>query len=186
MMSYTRPWVKDSTLEVYTSPAMFLVWVFLAKITGQWKYWATTQAIPMPEASMVRILLISQPANRRLNSLPISANSSTSIWWFKKLSTFSTSVPFTFPSLRIRSFKSSIGPPPPFLFSYVAARSGERPEKNGVARSERATVDGDTVLFYKIFSRSAIPFSRSYGNFFAAGRPGPLFLLFSCRRPLHL
>ena len=81
---------------------------------------------------------------------------------------------------------SSIGPPPPFLFSYVAARSGERPEKNGVARSERATVDGDTVLFYKIFSRSAIPFSRSYGNFFAAGRPGPLFLLFSCRRPLHL
>ena len=95
----------------------------------------------------------------------------------QKLSTFSTSVPFTFPSLRIRSFKSSIGPPPPFLFSYVAARSGSAGKERRGLRSERATVDGDTVLFYKIFSRSAIPFSRSYGNFLPQGAPA---LFFSC------
>ena len=80
MMLYTRPWVKDSTWEVYTSPAMFLVWFFLAKITGQWKNCAVIQAIPMPEASIVRILFTSQSANLRLNSLPISAKRSTSIW----------------------------------------------------------------------------------------------------------
>ncbi len=37
---------------------------------------------------MVRILLMGLSAKRRLNSSPIWRNRRTSIWWFKKLSTF--------------------------------------------------------------------------------------------------
>ena len=40
----------------YTVPSMFLVLFFLAKTTGTWsKAGAARQAMPMPEASMVRI-----------------------------------------------------------------------------------------------------------------------------------
>ena len=44
----------------------------LANTTGTSKYWATIHAIPIPEASMVRILVTSTSANLRLNSFPIS------------------------------------------------------------------------------------------------------------------
>ena len=43
---------------IYTSPAIFFVFVFLANTTGTSKYSATLQAIPIPDASIVRILLI--------------------------------------------------------------------------------------------------------------------------------
>ena len=111
MMSYTRPWVKDSTLVVYTSPAMFLGLTLLGEDHGTVEILRGHAGNADAEASMVRILFTSRSANRRLNSFPISANSSTSIWWLRKLyalSQSSTSVPFTFPSLRMRSFKSSM------------------------------------------------------------------------------
>ena len=79
IMSYTLPCVNDSTFVVYTSPAMFFVCVFFANTTGTSKISATTQAIPIPDASIVRILLISSPSKRFLNSLPISRNNFTSI-----------------------------------------------------------------------------------------------------------
>ena len=106
MISYTRPWVKDSTWAEYTSPAMFLVLFFLAKSTGTPNCWATTQAMPMPEASMVRIFVTWSSANSRAHSLPISAKSSTSIWWLRKLSTFNTSSPSMTPSSRMRCSNS--------------------------------------------------------------------------------
>ena len=56
---------KNIAGEVYTSPAMFLVLFFLAKMTGTPKDWAVIQAMPMPEASMVRILLTPQSPKRR-------------------------------------------------------------------------------------------------------------------------
>ena len=48
--------------------------MFVANTTGTSKYSATIQAIQIPDASIVRILLISSPSKRRLNSLPISWN----------------------------------------------------------------------------------------------------------------
>ena len=53
--------------------------MFVANTTGTWKCCATTQAMPIPDASIVRILLIGFSANRRLNSAPIASKSSTSI-----------------------------------------------------------------------------------------------------------
>ena len=106
--SYTFLWVKDSTLVVYISPSRFTLCAFLAKTTGTSKYCAAIQAIPIPDASIVRILVIGQSEKRRLNSLPISLMRVISIWWFKKLSTFKIFPGFTTPSLRIRSFKSFI------------------------------------------------------------------------------
>ena len=54
---------KRFNFVVYTSPAIFFVFVFLANTTGTSKYSATIQAIPIPDASIVRILLISSPSN---------------------------------------------------------------------------------------------------------------------------
>ena len=71
--------ILDQFIVVYTSPAMFFVCVFFANTTGTSKISATTQAIPIPDASIVRILLISSPSKRFLNSLPISRNNFTSI-----------------------------------------------------------------------------------------------------------
>jgi hypothetical protein len=64
--------VKDSTFEQYISPSRFRLCAFFAKTTGTSKYCAAMQAIPMPEASIVRIFVIGQSAKRLLNSLPIS------------------------------------------------------------------------------------------------------------------
>ena len=49
--------MKDSTLLVYTAPAIFLDLLFLAKTTGTSKNSATMQAIPIPEASIVSIFV---------------------------------------------------------------------------------------------------------------------------------
>ena len=88
-------------------PSMFLVLLFLAKRTGTPKCWATMQAMPMPEASMVNILVTFSAPKSRKNSRPISLHRSTSIWWLRKLSTFNTA-PFSriLPSRRMRSSKS--------------------------------------------------------------------------------
>ena len=48
---------------------------------------AMAMATAMPEVSMVRILVTWSSANSLAHSRPISANSSTSIWWLRKLST---------------------------------------------------------------------------------------------------
>ena len=53
--------------------------MFVANTTGTSKYWATIHAIPIPEASMVRILVIGQRSKRFLNSLPTSLIRSISI-----------------------------------------------------------------------------------------------------------
>ena len=106
MTSYTFLCVKDSTLEVNISPSRFRLCAFFAKTTGTWKYWATRQAIPIPEASIVRIFVIGASANRRWNSFPSSLMNAMSIWWFKKLSTFKTFPGLTIPSFKIRSSKS--------------------------------------------------------------------------------
>ena len=66
--SYTFLCVKDSTLEQYISPSRFRLWAFLAKMTGTSKYCAAIQAIPMPDASIVRILVIGQSAKRLLKA----------------------------------------------------------------------------------------------------------------------
>ena len=87
---------------------MFTLLAFLANTTGTPKCWAATQAMPMPEASMVRILLMGAPANRRFHSAPMALNRATSIWWFKKASTFKTPPGFTTPSLRMRCSSNSI------------------------------------------------------------------------------
>ena len=70
---------------------------FLMAVCFQGMSEQETTAMPMPDASMVKILLIFSPANRRRNSFPISSSRRMSIWWFKKLSTFSTLPSFTFP-----------------------------------------------------------------------------------------
>ena len=101
---------------------------------------------------MVRILFTPQPSNRRWNSRPISSNRAISIWWFRKLSTLSTSVPRTTPSFRIRSFSSSTTttafPDLAFPKTTVARKLGPQ------------NVDGNTQLFYKKFIPPAIPFSN--------------------------
>ena len=55
---------------MYISPSMLILLVFLANTTGASKYFATIQAIPMPDASIVKILLIGLSLKRRLNSSP--------------------------------------------------------------------------------------------------------------------
>ena len=65
----------------------------------------------MPEASIVRILLISTPSNRRAHSAPMWSNSSTSHWWLRKASTLRTLPAFTMPSRRIRSSSSCMAQP---------------------------------------------------------------------------
>ena len=79
MTSYTFLCVNDSIFVEYTSPSILMLCVFFANTTGTPKCCATTQAIPIPEASIVKILLIGLSANRRLNSFPISLNKSISI-----------------------------------------------------------------------------------------------------------
>lgn len=71
--------VKDSTSAVYISPSRLMLLDFFAKTTGTPNSIATTAAIPIQEASMVRILLIFLPSKRRYHSLPISLNSAISI-----------------------------------------------------------------------------------------------------------
>ena len=66
------------------------------------------QAMAMPDASIVRILLIPSSLKMRWNSAPIASSNSTSSWWFKKQSTFSTLPGRTCPSSRIRCSKSFI------------------------------------------------------------------------------
>ena len=61
-------------MEVYTSPSMFLLLAFLANTTGTLKCRAAMQAMAMPDASMVRILLIPCPANRRWNYPPLASS----------------------------------------------------------------------------------------------------------------
>ena len=108
---------KDWTLVVYPLRPGFRLWAF-AKPPGRLKYCATIQAIPMPEASIVRIFVI-ESANLRLNSLPISLMNGMSIWWFRKLSTFSILPGFTVPSLRIRSLKAAFEFLPGFTYPGV-------------------------------------------------------------------
>ena len=55
---------------------------------------------------MVRILVTCSSLNRRYHSLPISLNSSMSIWWFKNPSTFRTSSFKARPSFKMRSSNS--------------------------------------------------------------------------------
>ena len=106
--SYVRPWVKLFICVEYTSPSMFMLWVFFANTTGQLKYCAVMQAIPMPDASMVSILLILLSGKRLRNSLPISLMSAMSIWWLRKLSTLRTFPSLITPSFLILSLRSCI------------------------------------------------------------------------------
>ena len=55
--------VSYTHLDVYKR--QFLVCVFLANTTGTLKYWAVMQAMPMPEASIVRILFTPASEKRR-------------------------------------------------------------------------------------------------------------------------
>ena len=102
-----RLWVKDWMRVEYMVPSKLMDWVFFANTTGTPKWCATTAAMPMPEASMVRILLMGLSVNSRFHSSAIWENSSMSIWWFKKASTFSTPPAFTTPSRRMRSSNNS-------------------------------------------------------------------------------
>lgn len=71
--------------------------------------------MPIPDASMVRILVTPQPAKRRLNSLPISAKRATSIWWLRKLSTLRTLPALTWPVFEDALFQQfHSGFPPKF------------------------------------------------------------------------
>ena len=106
--SYVRLCVKLLICVEYTSPSMFMLWVFFANTTGQLKYCAVMHAIPMPEASMVSILFMLLSGNSLRNSLPISLISAISIWWLRKLSTLRTFPSLITPSFLILSFKSSI------------------------------------------------------------------------------
>ena len=76
---------------------------FLANTTGTPNSSPAIAAIPIPEDSIVKILFILCEANFDLNSLAISKKSSTSIWWFKKESTFTTLPSLITPSFLIRS-----------------------------------------------------------------------------------
>ena len=60
--SYVLLCVKDSIFAVYISPSRFTLWDFLANTTGTWKCCAVIQAIPIPDASIVRILVIGASA----------------------------------------------------------------------------------------------------------------------------
>ena len=53
--SNTTPLVNDLTSEEYVSPVMFLDCDFFANKTSTPKYLAARQAMPMPDASTVRI-----------------------------------------------------------------------------------------------------------------------------------
>ena len=89
------------------SPSRLMDCAFFANTTGTPKCRATTQAMPMPDASIVRIFVTGASANRRLNSAPMASNSSMSNWWFRKLSTFRTPSDFTTPSRLMRSSNCS-------------------------------------------------------------------------------
>ena len=108
MTSYRRLCVKDSIGADSIVPSRLIDWDFFANTTGTLKYCAAIAAMPMPDASIVRMRSTLTSANRRLNSLPISLNSSMSIWWLRKLSTLSTLPSLITPSFLIRSFKSSM------------------------------------------------------------------------------
>ena len=90
--------VNDSTSTQYTEPSMLMLLAFLAKTAGTSKTLAATAAMPMPLASMVRILLMGAPVKSAFHCSAISLNSFASIWWFRKLSTFRTFPSLTTPS----------------------------------------------------------------------------------------
>ena len=71
--------VNEYTVVVYWSPSRLMDWAFLANTTGTSPKWrAAQQAMPMPDASMVRILVMVLPAKCRAHSCPIWSNRRTS------------------------------------------------------------------------------------------------------------
>ena len=79
MTSNVRPCVKLWMLVQYTVPSRLMLWLFFANTTGAPKISPTIAAMPMPEASMVRILLMGLSAKWRCHSRAISMKSLTSI-----------------------------------------------------------------------------------------------------------
>ena len=133
------------------SPSRLMDWAFLANTTGTPKWRATTHAMPMPEASMVRIFVMGASANSRLNSTPMASNRSMSSWWFRKLSTLRTPSDFTTPSRLMRSSKSSTCR----LRRVAAAVSRRAPRREKLLGSSVAETRRDEQS--KQMSRSAAP-----------------------------
>ena len=79
MTSNTLPFVNDVIFVEYTSASMLLPEDFLANTARQPNSSAAIHARPMPDASMVRILLTPSPSNRRFHSRAIARNSPASI-----------------------------------------------------------------------------------------------------------
>ena len=66
-----RPFVKDCTFDVYTSPSIFLLSVFFAKITGQSNSRAETQAMQYLTQQTQRCVVKSksvQPGHIEINA----------------------------------------------------------------------------------------------------------------------
>ena len=97
--SYTLPCVNDWILVLKLLSSRLILFDFFANTTGTSNSLATIAAIPIPLASIVRILLIFLSANNLFHSFAISSKSFISIWWLIKLSTLRT-----LPSLIIPSF----------------------------------------------------------------------------------
>ena len=103
----SRCLVKEYTVVTYWSPSRLIDCAFLANTTGTLpKCLAATHAMPMPDASIVRILVIVRPAKCPAQAAPIASYSATSHWWLRKASTLSTLPSLTVPSRRMRSSSS--------------------------------------------------------------------------------
>ena len=73
------PLFPNPDLGAIVPAAGLILFVFFANTTGTPKCCATMHAIPIPDASMVRILFMFFPSKRFFHSLPISLNNSISI-----------------------------------------------------------------------------------------------------------
>ncbi len=115
----------------------------------------------MPEASIVRILLMGLFAKRRLNSSPIWRNRRTSIWWFKKLSTFNILPAFTTPSLTIRSSRKFILFCPPRFLLILLYRSGTGMSIPNAHRKQLQNFIRNRVV-HETGSHIFLPFIRNF------------------------
>ena len=138
-------------------------WAFFANTTGTPKCRATTHAMPMPDASMVRIFVTGASANSRLNSSPIASNKSMSSWWFRKLSTLRTPSDFTTPSRLMRSSKSSM----PclrrrFVFASRRRACARKLEKPLIDSVKDARPDGGEIMPQRRYSSQPITDTEKY------------------------
>ena len=79
MTGNSRCLVNEYTVDTYWSPSRLIDCAFLANTTGTLPKWrAATQAMPMPEASMVRIFVIVRPAKCSAHALPMASYNATS------------------------------------------------------------------------------------------------------------